>query len=131
MMRREDEDNNVEQAREEARPTLVRPVGSALDVFGAETPETLGERHQENEASSGGTAPVAESSTSDESRPADESADQPEPVTGTIDAAEMKAFERGRQDRGKGAQKRAIPGDLRENSRLAIAWVKGWETATY
>ena len=127
MMRRDEEAlyDNVEQGREEARPTVVRPVGNALDVFGAETPDTLGER-QENEASSGGAVQV-ESNAQD--RPADESEDRPEPLTGTIDAAEMKAFERGKQDRAKGVQRRAVPGDLRENNKLAIAWTRGWEAA--
>jgi hypothetical protein len=51
-----------------------------------------------------------------ESRPAD-----------SPSADEQAAYDRGKQDRARGAQKRAVPGDLRENNKLAIAWSRGWD----
>src|SRR5262245_55994464 len=40
---------------------------------------------------------------------------------------ENVAYERGKKDRARGAQKRAVPGEYREHSKLAIAWTRGWD----
>lgn len=37
------------------------------------------------------------------------------------------AYERGRTDRAKGVQRRAIPGELRDKTRLALAWQAGYD----
>jgi hypothetical protein len=42
---------------------------------------------------------------------------------------EQAAYDRGKADRKKGMQKRAVPGELRDNNRLAIAWTRGWDDA--
>jgi hypothetical protein len=57
------------------------------------------------------------------------SSDESPPASTDLSAGELKAFERGKVDRAKGIGRKAVPGDLRENSKLAIAWVRGWESA--
>jgi hypothetical protein len=57
------------------------------------------------------------------------SSDEAPPAPTDFSIGELKAFERGKLDRAKGIGRRAVPGDLRENNKLAIAWVRGWEAA--
>jgi phage recombination protein Bet len=40
---------------------------------------------------------------------------------------EAAAYSRGQADRRKGAAKRAMPGEYRDKSKLAIAWTRGWD----
>jgi recombination protein RecT len=135
LMRRDEEAlyREEDEPMEERRHLSIdRPAdtAAALDAFGAEAPET-GER-QEHEVPNGGEQEmqpdVADSSARSysatsqaESAPA--AADQSEEWP----SAERKAFERGKQDRARGMQKRAVPGELRANNKLAIAWTRGWE----
>jgi recombination protein RecT len=121
---REDEESELGIERP-SRLASEQPADarSALDAFGAE------ESQQHSDVPEGGgtatDAPDSPHATDDavsaahvSSRPADSLTD------------EQKAFERGKRDRAAGAQKRAVPGDLRENNRLAIKWVEGWEAGT-
>jgi recombination protein RecT len=137
LMRRDEEALYGVDSIEERRQTITaRPADTVgmLDAFGAEA-SNAGER-QEAEVSNGGTvgqpdqnAPSAVSAArGSESRPADQSTEFPAAPT-DLSAGELKAFERGKSDRAKGIGRKAVPGDLRENSKLAIAWVRGWEAA--
>jgi hypothetical protein len=94
-------------------------IDETFPPIGAEAPSA-----GEDEAPSGGAAGQpdhvarAESAArSNESRPADQSTE------------EEHAYQRGKQDRAKGVQRRAVPGEYREagTSKLALAWTRGWE----
>jgi recombination protein RecT len=129
LIRRDEEALYGVEAVEERRQSIAQPIdtASALDAFGASAAKLAVEEPdggvQEEDRPGEDTDAVAarqeQVSSSDESPPA--STDLP--------VGELKAFERGKSDRAKGASRRAIPGDLRENNKLALAWVRGWESA--
>jgi recombination protein RecT len=129
LIRRDEEALYGVEAVEERRQSIARPVdtASALDAFGASAAKPAVEEpdggEQEEDKPGEDTDAVAarqkQVSSSDESLPA--------PTD--LSAGELKAFERGKLDRAKGIGRKAVPGDLRENSKLAIAWVRGWEAA--
>lgn len=128
LMLRDDEDS-IEQI-EEHRPAIVRPIGTAaaLDTFGAVSESLSAAAPEEGGARQTDLQPATTESTdaahmSDSAIAASESA----PASADQSEAERKAYERGKQDRAKGALKKAVPGDLRENSRFAIAWTRGWD----
>jgi recombinational DNA repair protein RecT len=127
LIRRDEEALYGIEAVEERRQSIARPVdtASALDAFGASAPSVEepdgGEREESrpNEDTDAVAARQEQVSSSDEAPPA--------PTDLSI--GELKAFERGKSDRAKGIGRKAVPGDLRENNKLAIAWVRGWEAA--
>jgi recombination protein RecT len=129
LIRRDEEALYGVEAVEERRQSITRPVdtASALDAFGAsaarpsvEEPKGGGqEEDKPGEDTDTVAARQEQASSSDESPPA--------PTD--LSTGEIKAFERGKQDHAKGISRRTVPGDLRLNSKLALAWVRGWETA--
>jgi hypothetical protein len=110
-------------------------VNEVFPQLDAEASNAESGERQEAEVSNGGTAGQPDQTAASaesvargsESRPADQSTEFP-PASTDLSAAELRAFERGKQDRAKGASRRAVPGDLRENSKLAISWSRGWES---
>jgi recombination protein RecT len=128
LMRRDEEAIYGVEAVDQRREAIAaRPADTAgmLDAFGAEAPAKV---EQEAEAPEGGgaasqpdeSAPHAESAArGSESRPADQSTEKTTP--------EGIAYEHGKKDRARGVQRRAVPGEYRENNKLAIAWTRGWE----
>jgi hypothetical protein len=57
-------------------------------------------------------------------------ADPPHGISGIRPAdpdEEVAAYARGQTDRRKGTAKRAMPGEYRNKSKLAIAWTRGWD----
>jgi recombination protein RecT len=128
LIRRDEEALFGVEAVEERRQSIARPVdtASALDAFGAsaarpsvEEPDGGGQEEEPGEDTDAVAARQEQVSSSDE----------PLPAPTDLSAGELKAFERGKSDRARGASRRAVPGDLRENNKLALAWVRGWEAA--
>jgi recombination protein RecT len=122
LMRRDEEALYGMESVEERRQTIAaRPADTAfmLDAFGAEAPE---KEEQDAEVPEGGGMenPIdADSAASiSDNHPADSSTE------------ESIAYKRGKKDRARGTQKRAVPGEYRESARLAIAWTRGWEEGT-
>jgi recombination protein RecT len=129
LIRRDEEALYGVEAVEERRQSIAQPIdtASALDAFGASTARPSVEEPEggEQEEDRPGEDTDAVAARQEQVSPSDESP----PAPTNLSAGELKAFERGRSDRAKGIGRKAVPGDLRENSKLAIAWVRGWEAA--
>lgn len=126
LMRRDEEAiYGVESVEERRQTAAARPADTAgmLDAFGAEVPPS-GER--ESSVPEGGTAGQPDQNASSAESAARGSASRPADLS-VEQSPEEVAYDRGKQDRAKGAQKRAIPGEYRENNKLAIAWTRGWD----
>jgi recombination protein RecT len=126
LMRRDEEALYGVEAVEERRHAVARPADtiSTLDAFGADDPETpVGER-QGSETPEGGGTVASESRAETAARDADSG------PANFSDDPEVEAFERGKEARSRGTAKRAIPGEYRDISKLAIAWIRGWEAGS-
>jgi recombination protein RecT len=117
-----DEQGSIETV-EERRHAVTRPADtvSALDAFGAYDPQTLSGERQGSETPEGGGTVASESRADSAARETDNG-----PANFSHDL-EVKAYERGKEARARGTAKRAIPSEYHEISKLAIAWIRGWE----
>jgi hypothetical protein len=101
-------------------------LGAEIPVPGgaqeSSAPEGGGAQEQSQPATTDATVAAAHSTTAAEKRE-----EGPPAAANQSDQAEAIAHERGKKDRAKGLQRRAVPGEYRDHSKLAIAWTRGWE----
>jgi recombination protein RecT len=130
LMRRDEEAIYGVEGVEERRQTVAaRPADTAgmLDAFGAEA-SNAGARQEAETPNGGEQHPSGQpTSTTDAMSVAPANVASAERPATADQSAEEVAYARGKADRAKGVQKRAIPGEYRERSKLAIAWTRGWD----
>jgi recombination protein RecT len=121
----DDDDDLADYAPSPAPPRPIRAPGAAaaLDKFAAS-----GEPASVTPAGEPDAAPAAvEHSATAESAANDRA---PDAAPDDQAAAARKAYERGQAAKAGGMiQRRAVPGEYRDNTRLALAWVAGYDSS--
>jgi recombination protein RecT len=149
LLRRDDELYDFAAAKERAREAVRPPsVKAALDQFGAEPPaapatsadaaareddiptaeiegDTADQTEQENVGSEGAHNPTSGHVEAPAAGQAPAESRDTQAGGGAEDAVRA-AYERGKADKAKGHQRRAVPGEYRNHSKLAVAWDRGW-----